>query len=215
VIEADGLVRSFGGRTVVRSVSFSVGDGEVVGLLGPNGAGKTTTLRLLLGVLRPDEGQVSVDGPVGYQPESLAAYDALSVQSHLRFLARVKGLPASHIDRVIERCDLAKLTRRPVARLSKGQRQRAGLAGALLGKPPAVVLDEPTQGLDPKQSVSARALFREEADRGAAVLVSTHRLSEAAAVCDRVVILVDGEVADDGPPGSAAELEERFLAAIR
>jgi ABC-2 type transport system ATP-binding protein len=213
VIVADGLARSFAGRPAVREVSLRVEPGEVVGLLGPNGAGKTTTIRLLLGVLQPDAGTLQLDGPVGYLPESLAAYDALAVVTHLRFLAKVKGAPLADVLDVVDRCELRGLLRRPVARLSKGQRQRVGLAGALLGGPPTLVLDEPTQGLDPRQAVDARRIIRAEADRGAAVLVSTHALAEAAAVCDRVAILVDGIVADEGPPGDPGELEERFLAA--
>jgi ABC-2 type transport system ATP-binding protein len=212
LIVADGLTTSFGGRPAVEDVSFEVAAGEVVGFLGPNGAGKTTTMRLLLGLLRPSAGAARIDGPCGYLPEAFAAYDALSVRTYLRFLARAKGVPAADVDRVLGAVDLEALAGRPFGRLSKGQRQRVGLAQALLGSPAHHILDEPTQGLDPKQVVDARRVVRSLADDGAAVLLSTHLLAEAAAVCDRVVVVVGGRVvAEERVPGDAAELEAKFL----
>lgn len=212
MIEARGLTRRFGGRHAVSDVSFSVAAGEVVGFLGPNGAGKTTTMRMLLGLLRPTAGEAHVDGPVGYLPEVFAAYDALSVASYLRFCARMKRVAAGDIDRVMAAARIDDLADRPVARLSKGQRQRVGLAQALLGPPPCLVLDEPTQGLDPAQVVDARRVVRDLAEsEGAAVLLSTHLLSEAAAVCDRVVVIVKGAVVAEERPGEATDLEARFL----
>jgi len=212
VIAARELSRRFGGRTVVEAVSFSVGPGEVVGFVGPNGAGKTTTMRMLLGILRPSSGEAAVDGPVGYLPEGFAAYDALSVRSYLRFMTRVKRVPGEDAERAMTAAGVADLAGRPVARLSKGQRQRVGIAQSLLGSPPAYVLDEPTQGLDPKQVVEARALVRSLAtDHGAAVLLSTHLLAEASAVCDRVVVIVAGRVVAEERPGEAGDLEARFL----
>ena len=213
MIRATGLTRRFGGREVVRDVGFTVGGGEVVGFLGPNGAGKTTTMRMLLGLLRPSAGDVQVDGPVGYVPEQYAAYDALSVRSYLRFMAKMKGVGRDDVERVMEEAAVADLARRPVVRLSKGQRQRTAMAQALLGAPPAYVLDEPTQGLDPRQVVEARALVRRLADGGAAVLLSTHLLAEVAAVCDRVVVIAGGRVVGEEEVGalSADELEARFL----
>ena len=212
MIEARRLTRQLGGREVVREVSFSVAPGEVVGFLGPNGAGKTTTMRMLLGLLRPTSGEASVDGRIGYLPELFAGYDALSVDAYLRFMARMKKVPADDIPRALRVARLEDLSARPVARLSKGQRQRVGLAQALLGKPPAYVLDEPTQGLDPGQVVDVRATFRRLADNeGAAVLLSTHLLAEASAVCDRVVVIVNGRVVAEERPGDVADLESRFL----
>jgi ABC-2 type transport system ATP-binding protein len=213
VIEARELSRTFGGRPAVTNVSLSVGAGEVVGFLGPNGAGKTTTLRMLLGLLVPSAGAASVGGRVGYLPESFAGYDALSVSSYLRFMARMKRASGSHeIDRVMRDVGASGLAARPVGKLSKGQRQRVGLAQALLGSPPAYILDEPTQGLDPKQVVEARAVIRRLADRdGAAVLLSTHLLAEAASLCDRVVVIVGGRVVAEERPGETADLEARFL----
>ena len=212
VIEAAGLGRRFGGRQVVTDVSFSVAPGEVVGFLGPNGAGKTTVIRMLLGLLRPHEGGASVDRPVGYLPELFAAYDALSAASYLRFMARMKAVPSDDVERVLTEAGLEGLSRRPVGRLSKGQRQRLGVAQALLGSPATYLLDEPTQGLDPAQVVETRALVGSLAhERGAAVLLSTHLLAEAAAVCERVVVIARGRIVGEERPRDAADLEARFL----
>lgn len=211
MIEARGLVRRFGGRVVVDNVSFAVAAGEVVGFLGPNGAGKTTTMRLLLGLLRPHGGTPAVDGPVGYLPELFAGYDALSVRGYLRYMATMKGAAKSEVDRVLREVDVVDLVRRPLGRLSKGQRQRVGIAQALLGRPPAYIFDEPTQGLDPTQIVDARRVLRGLAADGAAVLLSTHLLAEAAAVCDRVVVIARGRVVAEERPGEAGDLEARFL----
>jgi ABC-2 type transport system ATP-binding protein len=213
VIEAIGLTKRFGSRApAVDGVSLRVAPGEVVGFLGPNGAGKTTTLRMLLGLLPPSSGEARVDGPVGYLPEVFSAYPELSVRRYLRFLARVKRVDSADVGRVLDAAGMADSASRLVGRLSKGQRQRLGLAQALLGRPPAYVLDEPTAGLDPRQVVDARAMIRRLAvDDGAAVLVSTHVLPEAAAMCDRVVVLARGRVVAEERPGDAADLEERFL----
>ena len=212
MIEARGLARRFGGREAVRGVSFTVAPGEVVGFLGPNGAGKTTTMRMLLGLIRPHAGSAHVGGAVGYLPEGFVAYDALSVRSYLRFMARMKRVARDDVERVMDEAGVADLARRPVVRLSKGQRQRVGLAQALLGRPPAYILDEPTQGLDPRQIVDARRVMRSLADdHGAAVLLSTHLLAEAAAVCDRVVVIAGGRIVAEERPGEASDLEARFL----
>ena len=211
MIQAEGLSRSFGGRQVVRDVTFGVEPGEVVGFLGPNGAGKTTTMRLLLGLLRPSAGRARLDGRAGYLPEQFAAYDALTVRGYLRFCCRMKRLPRAAVDPALDAARVADLAGRPIGRLSKGQRQRVGLAQAILGSPPVLILDEPTIGLDPRQVVDARALVRRAADDGAAVLVSTHLLAEAASMCDRVVVIAAGSVVAEERPGEAADLEDRFL----
>jgi gliding motility-associated transport system ATP-binding protein len=208
LIEAAGLTKRFGGRTAIDDVSLHVEPGEVVGFLGPNGAGKTTTMRILLGTLRADAGTATVTRPVGYLPESFAAYDALSVGSYLSFIARLKG--AGDADGAMERAGVADLASRPIGRLSKGQRQRVGMAQALLGSPRTYVLDEPTIGLDPKQIVETRQVIRGLRD-GAAVLLSTHLLAEAAEICDRVVVIVRGRVVAQERPSDAPDLEERFL----
>ena len=212
MIRASGVTRRFGGREAVRDVTFAVDPGEVVGFLGPNGAGKSTTMRVLLGLLRPHAGKATIDGPTGYLPEQFAAYDALSVGSYLRFMARMKRVDRRDIARVLAAAGVEDLEHRPVARLSKGQRQRVGMAQALLGRPPAYILDEPTQGLDPRQVVEARRLIRSLAtDDGAAVLLSTHVLAEVGAMCDRVVVIVRGRVVAEEQAAGAADLETRFL----
>jgi ABC-2 type transport system ATP-binding protein len=216
VIEAVGLTKRFGGRVAVEDVGFAVGGGEVVGFLGPNGAGKTTTIRLLLGLLRPDAGEAVRPSSVGYLPEQVAAYPQMGVAKYLGFLAKLKGVGRASVGDEVERAmaaaTVADLAGRPIGRLSKGQRQRVGMAAAFLGAPPAYVLDEPTSGLDPRQIVEARAAIRSLADgEGAAVLLSTHVLAEAAAVCDRVVVIVGGRVVAEERPGEAPDLEARFL----
>jgi ABC-2 type transport system ATP-binding protein len=211
VITVDDVSRRFGGRRVLHGVSFGVAPGEVVGLLGPNGAGKSTTIRILLGLLRPSGGRAGVEGRAGYLPEVFNAYDALTVAAYLRFCCRTRGLPPSAVGPALDAACAADLAGRPTGRLSRGQRQRVGLAQAVLGAPPALVLDEPTSGLDPQQVVDARRLVRDAAAAGSAVLVSTHVLSEAAAVCDRVVVLAGGTVLAEEAPGEAGDLEARYL----
>jgi len=208
VIEVDGVARSFGGQPAVVDVSFTVEPGEVVGLLGPNGAGKTTTIRMALGLLRPHGGRVEVTRPLGYLPENLQPHEGLSVRGYLRFARRTRRLDAS-IDDAMKDAGVSDLARRPIGRLSKGQRQRVALAQAVLGSPATLVLDEPTASLDPKQVVEVRALVRRRAEAGAAVLVSTHLLAEAGAMCDRVVVLNAGRVVGIEVPG--LDLEQRFL----
>ena len=206
---------SYGGRTAVEDVSLVVEPGEVVGVLGPNGAGKTTTMRMVLGLLQPDAGRVEVAGTPGHLPEAPLGEDALSVATTLRFHGTVRGIGRSvlgeEIDRVATAAGVADLLRRPLGRLSRGQRQRVGLAVALLGRPRVLVLDEPTAGLDPAQVAAVRGLIRAEAAAGVAVLWSTHLLAEAAAVCDRVVVLVGGRVVGVERPADVGDLEARFL----
>jgi ABC-2 type transport system ATP-binding protein len=213
VILAEGLTRSFGGHDAVEDVTFTVEPGEVVGLLGPNGAGKTTTIRLLLGLLRPHRGKAEIGRPLGYLPEQLQPYDGLSVRGYLRFACRTRRIDLAAIDGAMTDAGVSDLQRRPIGRLSKGQRQRVALAQAVLGAPESIVLDEPTASLDPQQVVDVRTLIRGRADDGAAVLVSTHLLAEAAAVCDRVVVLSGGRVVAIEPPGD--DLEQRFLRLTR
>ena len=201
----------------MHDVSFAVHPGEVVGFLGPNGAGKTTTMRMLLGLLRPDAGTAEIARPIGYLPELHVGYDALRADHYLDYLAVMKGLDRGRrrgeVARVLEQTGMDDLARRPLGRLSKGQCQRLGIAQALLGSPPAYVLDEPVNGLDPTQTAEARVLLRSLAAEGAAVLLSTHVLAEAAATCDRVVVIANGSIVADEPVGP--DLEAQFLAAVR
>ncbi|MCU0222857.1 MAG: ABC transporter ATP-binding protein [Acidobacteria bacterium] len=213
MIEADRLARRFGRVRAVDGVGFAAAPGEVLGLLGPNGAGKTTTLRLVAGVLRPDEGTVRIDGVdalarplearrrLGYLPEQLALPPELRVVEFLAFRAALCDLPRrarpAAIAEAVESCRLADAARMLIGALSRGYRQRVGLAAALLGGPPALVLDEPTAGLDPAQAAETRALVRALAARRA-VLFSSHLLPEVEETCDRVVILDGGRVAAEG-----------------
>jgi ABC-2 type transport system ATP-binding protein len=209
MIAAHRLIRWFGNIPAVDSIDFEIGRGEVVGFLGPNGAGKTTTIRIICGCLRPTSGEVLVDGldvvrrrreaqrRIGYLPESAPLHGELRVVEYIGFRAGLLGLGGRlrrrAVERVIGRCWLADVRRRPVGHLSKGYRQRVGLAAALLGDPPVLILDEPTSGLDPAQIRQVRGLIRELAGEHT-VLLSTHILGEVEATCDRIVMLAGGRV---------------------
>ncbi len=213
MIEADRLGRRFGRLQAVDRVSFTAAPGEVVGLLGPNGAGKTTTLRIVAGVLLPDEGTARLDGidivarprearrRLGYLPEQLALPPELRVREYLDFRAGLGDIPrrerARAIDEAAAACRLGDAMRALIGTLSRGFRQRVGLAGALLGAPPVLVLDEPTAGLDPQQAAETRGLIRSLAP-GRAILFSSHQLAEVEQTCDRVVILARGRVSAAG-----------------
>ena len=217
MIEVQGLVKKFGDKTAVAGVSFSARRGEVLGVLGPNGAGKTTTLRMLCGYLPPTEGVARIDGidvwrdslaarrRLGYLPESVPLYPEMRVREYLEFRSAIKGVPrrqrSSAIERAVALCSLADRVDQTVGTLSKGYRQRVGLADALLGSPPLLVLDEPTVGLDPNQVIQTRSLIQRL--RGEhTILLSSHILSEVEQVCDRVVIFRQGLViAEDTPAG--------------
>ena len=232
MIEVQGLTKRFGPHTAIEDISFGVESGEIVGLLGPNGAGKTTTMRILTGYFPATRGRALIDGydvarfpldvkrRVGYLPESVPLYAEMSVQGYLSYVARVKGLSKdarrAEMTRVLEHCGLAEMRRRIIRHLSKGYRQRVGLAQALLGNPPVLILDEPTVGLDPKQIIGIREMIRDLAQEHT-VLISTHILPEVAMICNRVLILHDGRIAAEktlGDADSGASLEEVFLAAI-
>lgn len=209
IIEINGLVKKYGDRVAVNGVSLSVLEGEIFGLLGPNGAGKSTCLRILSGNLAPTAGRVEIDGldlarqPIpakrrlGYLPERPPLYPELRVDEYLRFCARLRGMPGPRVRGAVEaakrRCGLEDAGRRPIARLSKGFRQRLGIAQAMVHRPSLLILDEPTEGLDPVQIREVRTLVRELAtDSG--VIFSSHILPEVQAVCDRVAILHQGRV---------------------
>lgn len=207
--------KSFGRVRAVRGVTFELAAGQVTGLLGPNGAGKSTTIRMVTGFLPPDLGGIRINGhdtitdsiaarrQIGYLPESAPLYTEMSVQAYLDHRARLWGMPRqarrAAIDRSAAKCELGPVRRRRVGHLSKGYRQRVGLAAAILHDPPVLVLDEPTNGLDPTQIVHARRLVRELAE-GRTVLVSSHILAEVERTCDRVIVIGAGRVRADGAP---------------
>jgi ABC-2 type transport system ATP-binding protein len=209
MIEADRLSRRYGKFVAVDGVSFSIEHGEIVGLLGHNGAGKTTIMKMLTGYLEPSGGRVLVDGTVveddrqrvqrqlGYLPENLPLYPELAVADYLDYTARLRGVdPGRAVPRAIAATELGAKALDPIATLSRGYRQRVGVAQAILHDPRFVILDEPTNGLDPEQTQQMRALIRRLAEH-ATVILSTHIMQEVTAVCDRVLILRNGVLALD------------------
>ena len=210
MIAAEGLHKRFGTTVAVDEVSFTARDGCVTALLGPNGAGKTTSLRMLYGLLRPDGGRAVVDGRLGVLPDAPGLYGRLTAREHLRYAARLQGLPAKEAEaraaELIDQLDMRGIADRRSAGFSQGERRKVALGRALIHDPQNVVLDEPTNGLDVPSTRAMRCCVRELAERGKCVLFSTHILQEVAAVCDRVVILARGRVVAEGTP---AELLER------
>ena len=229
MIHVEHLTRRFGSTLAIEDLTFHLERGEVVGFLGPNGAGKTTTMRIVTGFMPATEGTVSVEGfdvvreardarrRIGYLPENPPLYHDMTVSSYLKFVGRIKGVAKSDLDaaleRVLEKCFLTDVATRIVSRLSKGYRQRAGLAGALIHNPPVLILDEPTIGLDPKQIIEIRGLIKElSGDR--TVILSTHILPEVSQICNKVVIINDGTVVVEknlSELAQGASLEEVFL----
>jgi len=216
-IVLESVSKRYGSATVVHDVSFTVARGEIVGFLGPNGAGKTTTMRMIAGFTTPTSGRVLVDGydmatqnveaarRIGYLPERPPLYETLDVRAYLRFVAKAKGVAraamAAELERVSAACRLEAVFRHEIYKLSKGYRQRVGLAQALLGRPHVLLLDEPTAGLDPGQIHETREVIRAFGEDHA-VLLSTHILPEATLICRRVAIIDHGRLlAIDSPSG--------------
>ncbi len=213
MVEVDRLVKSFGTFVAVDGISLSVAKGEVLGFLGPNGAGKTTTMRMIAGFLTPTSGTSKVCGhdvtadPIavkrvmGYMPEGSPSYDDMTVRAFLSFIAAIRGLEGAdatrQIDRAVERVVLGDVIDRPIDVLSKGYKRRVGLAQAILHDPPVLILDEPTDGLDPNQKHHVRSLIKEMAAEKA-IIISTHILEEVSAVCTRAVIIGHGKLLADG-----------------
>jgi ABC-2 type transport system ATP-binding protein len=218
-IEARGLSKRYADHSAVEDLSFAIYPGEVVGLLGPNGAGKTTTMRMLTGYLPPTEGSIAIAGfdvfedpiearrRVGYLPESPPVYPEMRVEAYLRFVATLRDVPRRSrreaVAKAIARCGLEAVRRRAIGSLSRGFRQRVGLAQAIVADPPVLVLDEPTVGLDPLQVREIRTLVtglaKGGATRGPTVLLSTHILREVEALCQRVILMDRGRLALDAP----------------
>lgn len=209
MIEVHRLTKRFGRHTAVDDVSFAVGSGEIVGFLGPNGAGKTTTLRMLTGFLPPSAGQASINGhdvsretiqarrSIGYMPENVPLYDDLRVTEYLKFRGKIKGLSGkvlrNRISAVLERCGLVDMRKKIIRTLSKGYRQRVGLADALIADPALLILDEPTNGLDPNQIRAIRGLIGDLSTERT-ILLSTHILSEVEMIASKVIIIDGGKV---------------------
>jgi ABC-2 type transport system ATP-binding protein len=215
MIEVQGLTRRYGDFVAVEDVSFSIGSGQILGMLGPNGAGKTTTIRMITGFLPPTAGRVNIAGidleqkpvearrQIGYLPETVALYSEMRVREYLAYRARLEGLrgraATEAIERSIDRCLLVEVRDQIIGTLSKGYRQRVGLATAILHDPAVLILDEPTVGLDPKQIIAIRDLIR-ELGLERTLLVSTHILPEVELLCQRVVIIDRGRIIAQGTP---------------
>jgi ABC-2 type transport system ATP-binding protein len=213
MIEVDRLEKSYGFARALKGISFQVQKGEVVGFLGPNGAGKSTTMKILTGYLLPTSGRAQVAGfdvvedslqvraRIGYLPESTPLYAEMRVDDYLRFCAEVRGVPAGQrkaaIERAVGLCGLGRVTGKNIVELSKGYKQRVGLAQAIVHEPPVLVLDEPTSGLDPNQIVEVRKLI-ERLGTEHTVILSTHYLQEVEKSCSRVIIVNQGEIVADG-----------------
>jgi ABC-2 type transport system ATP-binding protein len=209
MIEVAHLSKRYGDLVAVHDVSFTAVPGQILGFLGPNGAGKTTTMRIITGFMPATSGTVRVEGfdvfeqsaevrrRIGYLPENPPLYNDMAVVPYLRFVARLKGVKnadlAGAVDRVLETCGLTQVARRLLSHLSKGYRQRVGLAQALIHDPPVLVLDEPTIGLDPRQIIEIRSLIK-SLGKNRTVVLSTHILPEVQQVCEKVVIINDGRV---------------------
>lgn len=227
MIEARNLYKSYGPVNAIEDVSFTIQEGEITGFLGPNGAGKSTTMRILTAFSPATRGTATIAGHevhesplevrrrIGYLPERVPLYEEMVVQAFLGFIAEVKGVARGErkreIGRVIERCGLQGMEHRLIRNLSKGYRQRVGLAAALVGNPPVLILDEPTVGLDPKQIVDIRQVIKDLAKEHT-VLLSTHILPEVSMVCERVIIINRGHiVAEDRMERLAAQAGEAIV----
>ena len=220
MIQVEHLTRRYGSQIAVKDLSFTVPTGQICGLLGPNGAGKTTTMNVLTGYLSASEGRVIISGhdileepmearrQLGYLPEQPPLYPEMTVEEYLRFVAELRRVPraqrAEQVRKAMNRVAAADMAHRLIRNLSKGYRQRVGLAAALLGDPEVLILDEPTVGLDPAQMIEFRALIR-QLGRKHTVILSSHILSEVSAVCDQVLILSHGQLMAQGTPDQLAE----------
>ncbi|MFH1744818.1 MAG: ATP-binding cassette domain-containing protein [bacterium] len=215
MIEIKNLSKKFGHNVVLDNLNFSVKKGEILGFLGPNGAGKTTTMKIITSFWTPTTGKVEVGGldvakkslqtraRIGYLPENVPLYDDMRVYEYLKFVAEVRGIKKENIKKrikeTVEACALQKVIKKPIDELSKGYRQRVGLAQAIIHEPDILILDEPTTGLDPNQIVEIRDLIK-KLGKEKTVIFSTHILSEVSATCDRAIIINNGRIVAQGTP---------------
>ena len=221
MIEVKNLTKNYGDKRAVDNISFTANDGEILGFLGPNGAGKSTTMNILTGYISSTSGSALINGVdiledpikaksnIGYLPELPPLYLDMTVKSYLNFIFDLKKckLPRkSHLTDICELCKITDVKERIIKHLSKGYKQRVGLAQALIGNPPVLILDEPTVGLDPKQMVEIRTLIK-KLGKNHTVILSSHILSEIQAVCDRVVIINKGEIAADDTAGNLSKFQ--------
>lgn len=217
-IQIQHLNKYIGKQHVLRDVNLTIGDGEVIGLLGPNGAGKSTLMKIMVGVWDPSEGNVELPSSVGYLPEQNPLYEDMFIREYLRFFVglRVKDQQSENqiVEQLIERVGLTPEANKKVGQLSKGYRQRVGLAQAMIGNPELLILDEPTTGLDPNQLEDIRTLIR-EMGKDRTVILSTHILQEVKQMCSRVIIIDHGEIKLDKPINEIENLEETFKLATK
>ena len=223
MVHIEHINKSFGSQQVLRDVTLSIPEGQVLGLLGPNGAGKSTLMKILIGLWRADSGSVAVPERIGYLPENNPLYEEMYVAEYLEFMAKISNVqsPISNVNDLIDRVGLTPERHKHIRELSKGYRQRVGLAQALLGNPQLLILDEPTTGLDPNQLVEIRSLIKNLAHgeplnpnslnpKPLTIILSTHIMQEVSAMCDRVVILDHGVIKADQPIDEINDLEELF-----
>ena len=218
MLEVKNLKKCFGDFQAVKGVSFSVKEGEVLGFLGPNGAGKSTTMRMITGFLPPTSGTAVLNGhdvltdpiaakrDLGYLPESAPSYRAMTVRDYLKFIAEVRGKGDAEVNEALTLAKLSDKAGQTIETLSKGYRQRTAFAAAIIHDPKVLIMDEPTDGLDPNQKFTVREMIKDMAKKGKAIIISTHILEEVDAVCSKVVVIADGEVKFDGTP---AELKAK------
>lgn len=228
MINVSGLVKEFGSFRAVNGITFKVPKGQILGFLGPNGAGKSTTMKMLTGFIEPSGGTASIGGKdvvkdslavrkqIGYLPESAPSYGEMTVVEFLNFIAEVRGMRGAATrkasEAMRETCDLSAVWNQPIETLSKGYRQRVGFAQALIHDPPVLILDEPTDGLDPNQKHEVRKLIKNMGSNKT-IILSTHILEEVEAICQRVIIIANGSIVADATPGEL-RLQSRFHNAV-
>lgn len=212
MVSIQHISKSFGSQKVLNDVSLEIPAGQIVGLLGPNGAGKSTLMKILIGLWSADSGTVSAPSRIGYLPENNPLYEEMYVTEYLQFMAKMTNdkCQMTNVDALIDKVGLTPEKHKHIRELSKGYRQRVGLAQALLGDPELLILDEPTTGLDPNQLVEIRSLIR-SLGKDRTVILSTHIMQEVREMCDRVVILDHGEIKADKPINEIIDLEQLFI----